>query len=222
MTVKMPTSPTASDCAIPILQSQRAAADLDPPAGTYRFAVRGKRKLSGSQGYSRKLPKEMRLIVLPAESFGQVKCFVAQRRYSDSLADTSTFAIRGDDVYLTRLLVQSGGQIADVLPRPPVQSIAGSGSVWSGQFRGPTSGSYRMELLGRKSMTLRGERVTAAGIQSEFVFNGDFTGRESSERWIATETNEIISERVHQERNFGVDVISLDYTARLAEGPGER
>lgn len=217
--VAAPSPPDAATCAATALKTDYRPDDLAPDSGTYSYSVTGSRKVLGAGGFTKPLPARSQFIVTPAEDFGNIRCFTVQRRYAESLADTATFAIRGGDVYLTKLDAQSGGQFTTIEPVPPALSLDGDEPEWSGDFRGATSSRYRGEVIGRRRLKVGGRRVAAIGIKAEFSFAGELTGYERSVRWISTRDNLVLTERVLQQRDYGVDKIRLTYTARLKSMP---
>ncbi|MBI2691126.1 MAG: hypothetical protein HYX29_04180 [Solirubrobacterales bacterium] len=218
--VKAPAPPGATACAANALRTSASPDDLVPKPGTYEYAVKGSRKVVGSNGEATPLPTSIQFIVTPERKYGNVRCFNVQRRYTAALADTATFSVRGGDVYLTRLDTQNGGEFISVTPEPPVLSLNGAEQQWSGEFQGPTSARYTAEIVGLKKLRVGGSSQQAVGIESETKFNGELDGSEKSVRWLSSRDNVVLMETVTQRRTFGVDRLEMSYTARFKSGPG--
>lgn len=215
ISVQDPQGPDARTCAAGALKTGVKASEAPPPAGDFKYRVKGTRQVLGPDGFSKPLPAISTYIVTNAEPFGNIECFVVQRRFTSAMADTGVFAIRGSDVYLTDLESQNGGELISVTPSPPVLSVSGSDTEWSGEFSGATSASYRGEIVGRRWILVGGDKERAVGIRSEIAFAGDLTGTERSVRWFSLKDNLILAETVRQQRTFGLDKVRLEYSARL-------
>lgn len=218
--VQPPEQPNATACAATQLRTSESADDLVPPPGTYVYRTKGHRELIGEGGESRPLPKRTEYVITQARDFGNVRCFGVQRRYTEALADSATFAVRGGDVYLTLSEVQSGGQFTTVRPEPPALFLSGAETEWSGTFSGPTRASYRMEVIGRRKIKVGNRTLSAIGIETVFSFDGEVRGLERATRWLSERDNLVLSERVSQQRTFGLDETKLVYRAQLTStGP---
>lgn len=218
--VKAPAPPEATACATNTLKTSAAPDDLVPKPGTYEYAVKGSRKVVGSEDPAKPLPTSMQFIITPERKYGNLRCFNVQRRYTHALADTATFVVRGGDVYLTRLDTQNGGEFISIAPAPPVVSLNGAEQQWSGEFQGPTSARYVADVVGVKKLKVGGRSQQAVGIETVIKFNGELDGSEKSERWLSSSNNVVLMETVTQRRKFGVDELEMSYTARLKSGPG--
>lgn len=217
--VKAPTPPDATACAASALSTKTAPDDLVPKPGTYDYAVKGSRKVVGADDPAKPLPSRSEFIVTAERKFGNIRCFSVQRRYTEALADTITFGVRGGDVYLTRLDAQNGGEFISVVPDPPVMSLNGAEQQWSGEFQGATSARYVVDVVGVKKLKLGGSSQQAVGIKTVSKFNGDLEGSEESVRWLSTRDNIVLMETVTQRRKFGLDELEMSYKARLISGP---
>lgn len=211
--LKPPTKPAAADCATETLATRAKPDDIVPRPGRYRYETTGTRRVLGSEGSTSRLPRETETIVTPVLEAGSLRCFRVQRRYNRQLGDTGTFVVRGGDLWLTHAASVAGGQLLDLRPNPPIRSVPGDAPAWRGTFRGPTSGRYAGEVLGRRE--IRGE--PAIGLRLEIVSRGELEGTERSTRWISLERNLVLSETVLQQRKFGLDVAELRFESRLVE-----
>jgi hypothetical protein len=218
--VKAPSPPDATACAANTLNTAAAPDDLVPTPGTYEYAVKGSREVVGSADPAKPLPTSMQFIVTPERKYDNLRCFNVQRRYTEALADTATFVVRGGDVYLTRLDTQNGGEFISIAPEPPVISLNGAEQQWSGEFKGPTSARYVADVVGLKKLKVGGRSQQAVGIETVIKFNGELDGSEKSLRWLSSSDNVVLMETVTQRRKFGVDELEMSYTARLKSGPG--
>jgi len=145
-----------------------------------------------------------------------------QRRYTTALGDTATFAVRGSDVYLTHLTLQSGGEITEIQPAPPVRSLAGNELNWSGSFSGDTQGQFAGNVIGRRSLPLPGGgRDKAIGIQLRVSFAGQTRGTLDTTQWLSASRNFVLAEKVDLNRSFGLDHEHLQFQSHLQSLPSK-
>jgi hypothetical protein len=215
--VQPPTPPGADDCASPSLATRQRPDELAPEAGTYRYETDGilSTLRDGRVTDRRQLPGTTPVIVTEARRVDALRCFRVQRRLTDSLADTATVVIVGSDVYIARLELQAGGDLIEVVPRPPIRSLAADELEWAGSFAGPTRGVYEASILGRRTMRVGGARVRAVGIEIRLSYAGDVRGRERSRAWFSLRENLALTEQVERERDFGLERQRLDYRSKL-------
>lgn len=212
-------TPDTRDCAAEALATDVEPDGLTPAPGEYLYATTGERGIPEDRATIQSLPKESVFTATAANDFENVECFVLQRKLSESLADTSTIAIRGSDAYLTKIVAQAGGQITELAPNPPVLIFSGDELEWEGTFEGPTSGRYRSSIIGRKSIKVGNKRFSAVGVRTEIALSGEIEGTESVTRWLSARENLVLAETVDQRRKFGVDTVVLRYKAKLKKIP---
>lgn len=209
-----PTTPTAADCGLSG-KGSRSEAENPPAPGIYTYKLVGVRKVRGDSPRTTKLPQTMGVTVTPAVREGAQSCFVLQRKYETSFGETATIVINGSDYLIRSGEFQTGGEIIDLLPDPPILLFSGDQLDWSGAFRGQTSGRYRAEVIGRKRIRVGGKSVQAVGIDSTVSYSGEIDGQERSIRWVSVNSGLALSESVHQRRAFGLDTLILDYKSKL-------
>jgi hypothetical protein len=161
------------------------------------------------------LPRLTKLIVTKPRRSGGLVCFRMQKRYTDDIANTETYVIRDDDLYLVGLLVQASGQSREVRPVPAVLFAGDAGSRWSGQFSGRTSGSYSATGLGRRTYTLHGKGLRVTGLRSSVSYRGAVTGRQVTTIWISPDEGLIVSENVTMRERLGVNDFRLGLRRQL-------
>jgi hypothetical protein len=217
-----PGTPNQRDCSVAALHTNIAAQDLSPAPGTYLYKVKGTRSLSGGTKSVKPLPPVVRVIVTPISRYGKLVCFRMQRRYTAALGDTATFVVRGSDVYLTHLILQSGGEITEIHPTPPVRSLAGSDLNWSGSFSGDTQGQFAGDVVGRRTLPLPGGgKAKAIGIQLRVSFAGQTRGTLNTTQWLSASRNFVLGEKVDLNRSFGLDHEHLQFQSQLQSLPSK-
>lgn len=221
--LRVPTAPNQRDCRVADLRTDVGAQNLAPDPGTYSYKVQGTRSLKGGGTNSvKRLPAVVKVIVTPTRDYGKVVCFRVQRRYTAALGDTATFAVRGSDVYLTDLTLQSGGEITVIDPSPPVLSLAGNQVTWSGTFSGETNGQFAGDLVGRRSLPLpNGQKVQAIGIQLRVSFSGQTRGTLNTTQWLSASHNFVLGETLDLNRSFGLDHEHLQFQSHLQSLPSK-
>jgi hypothetical protein len=216
--IARPTAPSAGDCAARELASGERSRPLAPAPGTYEYGLRGNETVVGEQREVYDLPRSMPMIVTPATKVSGLRCFRVQRRIRRTVVETSTFASRGEAVYLTKLELETDRSSETLVPRPPVLAISPDDVEWSGAFAGPTRGRYRGELLGRRTIRVGGRPVRAIGIALDSSFAGEVTGTQRSEQWFSVDRHLVLRGRHDERRRFGQDDLRMKYTTRLAAG----
>jgi hypothetical protein len=217
-----PGTPSKRDCSVSSLRTNVSAQNLAPAPGSYSYKVKGTRSLSGGTKSAKRLPPVLSVIVTPSRRYGELVCFRVQRRYTTALGDTATFAVRGSDVYLTHLTLQSGGEITEIHPAPPVRSLAGNDLNWSGTFSGNTQGQFAGNVIGRRSLPLPGGgRDRAIGIQLRVSFAGQTRGTLDTTQWLSASRNFVLAEKVDLNRTFGLDHEHLHFQSHLQSLPGK-
>lgn len=209
-----PTTPTTADCGL-TGEGSRRESENPPPAGKYTYDFAGVRQVSGGTNKTTKLPPQMQVLITDAIRDGGQSCFTMQRRYERDFGDTATIVVNGSDFLLRSGLFQTGGEIIDFIPDPPIVLLSGDQTEWSGSFTGTTSGRYKATLIDRKRVRIDGKSIEVAGIQTDVSYSGEIEGTESAERWLAINSGLLISESVKQRRAFGLDTLKLRYKSKL-------
>lgn len=211
-----PEAPTAERCAAERLRTSVAPGALTPGAGSYDVAVRGTSTLtqSGGRSSTERLPRRGKLVVTAARRFGNVRCFTVQTTRGELKLD-ATFAVRGGDVYLTASDSDNGAYRTSLIPEPPILVLHGDELEWEGSFGGPLRGSYRAYVVGRRTMTVDGQRVRVVGIRTELSFGGEQRGSDNSTRWISLRDNLVVLEESSSEVGTGTDRLRLRARTRL-------
>lgn len=219
-----PRKPTAQACdskALSRLPAEEAAkstkSDEAPQRGVYSYAMTGKQVVPGGALRVKNLPDRSDLFVTPALKIGTNTCFRIQMRFSSDVATTSTYVIRGEDVYLMSLRTQALGESQEIVPNPPVLSASGSGSKWSGQFGGRTYGGYSFSALGKRTFRVGSMKVRTAGISSSVSYRGAFNGTQAVTAWIALRPNPhiVVSEELESRQDFGVSTLKINAHSHL-------
>jgi len=216
--VRMPTTPRARDCAPRVLSTTSRARGVLPRAGTYVYETNGSSATlrDGKVTERLRLAKRSKMIVTAPARVGRLRCFRVQRRLADAVADTVTVVVRGSEAWTTGTELQAGGDLVDVLPRPPVRTLASDDLEWSGAFGGRTRGVYRASVLGRRRFTVGHRRVRAIGVDMRLAYRGDVDGTQRSVIWSSLEDNVALTERVTIDRRFGLDRHRIHYTSELS------
>jgi len=217
-----PVKPSAEDCgfvaAPPSAQSEKrrsSGREPVPGAGIYRYSTTGSQVVPGAGLRGKNLPSYSELVVTPAREVQEVTCFRVQRRFASDIANTSTYVVRGENVYLVSLLIQVLGESQEVRPIPPVLFASNSGSSWSGQFGGSTYGSYAFSALGNRTYRVGAKRVRAVGVSSSVSYQGEVRGTQAATAWISLDDNVVVAERVKSRQDFGVSALQLRSRSHL-------
>jgi hypothetical protein len=218
--VALPSPPTAKSCGIAGSLQQRPPGatrkrQLPPPAGVYRYRTRGVSGIPSEAVRARDLPRVTELIATRSRRFGDLVCFRLQKRYAPDLANTETYLIRGGELFLVGLRIQALGNSQEVRPVPAVLFGSNSGSKWSGQFSGATSGSYSVTGLGKRVYRLGGRRLQATGVKSSVSYQGAVSGAQAMTAWILPEKRLVLTERVVLQERLGVSNVRLHLRRRL-------
>jgi len=138
-----------------------------------------------------------------------------QRRYTPQLANTETYVIRGNELFLVGLRIEALGRSREVRPVPAVLFASNSGSKWSGQFAGTTSGSYSVTGLGRRIYRLGDKRLRVTGLSSSVAYRGAVDGTQETTTWISLGRRVVVAERVVLRERLGVSEVRLRLRRRL-------
>lgn len=138
-----------------------------------------------------------------------------QKRYTSQLANTETYVIRGNELYLVGLRVDALGRSQEVRPVPAVLFASGSGSKWSGEFTGRTSGSYSVTGLGTRHYRLGDRKLRVTGLRSSVSYRGAVTGTQTATTWVSPAQSLVVAERVALRERLGVNEVRLKLRRRL-------
>lgn len=218
--VALPGPPTAKSCGLAGSSRPRPRApvrkrQLPPPPGVYRYRTRGASGVPSEAVRARDLPRVTELIATKSRRFGDLVCFRLQKRYAPDLANTETYVIRGSELFLVGLRIEARGSAQEVRPVPAVLFGSSSGSKWSGQFSGATSGSYDVTGLGERVYRLDGKRLKATGVRSSVSYRGAVSGAQAMTAWILPQKRLVLAERVVLRERLGVSNVRLHLRRRL-------
>lgn len=216
-----PSRPSARECGagsspaqVPKRAGKRSRASA-PAAGLYRYRVSGSQTVSGAALRARDLPARGETLVSRSRTVGVLTCFRIQRRLAPDIANTATYVIRGGDVYLVGIVIQALGEAQTIRPDPAVLSATESGSEWSGQFAGPTSGSYSFSVRGRQRFRVGGQRLRAVRISSSVSYRGAYSGTQKATTWLSVDHDLVLGESARSSQDFGVSTLRLRSRSRL-------
>ena len=161
------------------------------------------------------LPRITELIVTRARHLPGLVCFRMQKRYAGRLANTETYVIRDDELFLVGLRIEALGHSEEVRPVPAVLFGNDTGSEWSGQFSGRTSGSYRVVGLGDRFYRVGGRRLRATGLESSVSYRGAVSGAQAMTLWISPKRRLVIREELEMKERMGVTEVRLGLRRRL-------
>jgi hypothetical protein len=218
--VALPSTPTAKSCGIAGSSQRRPPGaarkrQLPTPPGVYRYRTRGATGVPSEAVRARDLPRVTELIATKSRRFGDLVCFRLQKRYAPDLANTETYVIRGSELFLVGLRIQARGGSQEVRPAPAVLFGSNSGSKWSGQFSGATSGSYSVTGLGERVYRLGDRRLKATGVRSLVSYRGAVSGAQAMTAWVLPQKRLILTERVVLRERLGVSNVRLHLRRRL-------
>lgn len=221
-TIESPQKPSAEDCGLTATPSKAgkrneasSTEESVPAAGAYRYSMAGSQAVLGTGLRGKDLPRYSDLLVTPARKTSGVSCFRVQKRFTPDIANTSTYVSRGREVYLVNMLIQALGESYEVRPNPPVLFASDAGSSWSGQFGGPTRGSYSFTALGKRAFRVGAKRIQTLGIASAVSYQGEVSGKQVATAWISVDDNVVVRERIRSRQDFGVSTLKLQSLSRL-------
>lgn len=216
--IGLPSRPSAADCGFRdgVGGGASAKKTKSPPTpGVYRYGVAGVQVVPGAGVRARDLPARGELFVTPARRRHGLVCFSVQRRFSADVANTSTYVIRGRDVYLVGLLIEALGESQVVRPDPPVLTVSDKGSSWSGRFGGSTYGSYSFTALGERTFRVGSKPLRAVGVSSAVSYRGGVFGAQQSTLWISPRREVVVSESFRSRQRLGVSSLRLRSRSHL-------
>lgn len=219
LSVEAGSPPAVADCAFENPESLGSAPAgagrvSAPTAGTYRYATSGTETVPG-EPRPKALPKETETVVTPTRRVRELTCFGSERRISERTRLPEAYVLRGEDVYITALGFDTPNLVRGIAPRPAVLALSGTQSSWSGQFAGRTSGTYSVEIIGRRTFKIGGRKVKAVGLSSEATYEGDATGSRRGETWLAQDGSLVIAESGESSIQVAGGTEKLRYERRL-------
>jgi hypothetical protein len=198
--------------------SDRIAA---PDPGIYLYATTGTQTTPGESGREQ-LPHQTESLVTPARKTKDLVCFGSERSLSARTKIPEVYVLRGEDVYITALGFDTPNLVESFNPRPAVLALGSTTSSWTGSFKGSTSGTYRVEIVGRRSFKVGGETVKAVGLQSDATYTGEASGSRRTMTWLAIDRSLVIQESGQSRIKVGGGDERLDYeTELLSLTPGK-
>jgi hypothetical protein len=209
-------APTAAQCGFAGRGSpgRVAASSRAPAPGSYSYATTARETVPG-QGGTRPLPARSDSVITPTRLRGNLVCFGALRRYSSPTRTADVYLRRGDDIYLVALGFDTPSFVLTVLPRPAILALSGSSTTWSGGFTGRTRGSYRVEIVGRRTFKIGNKLVKAVGVRSSAAFRGEADGTQRGVTWLAIARPLVVAESGRSVLRFGGDEERLSFSSRL-------
>ena len=146
---------------------------------------------------------------------GGLTCFGVEHRHSPTTRTADVYVLRGEDIYIVAVGFTTPGYVQTVLPRPAILALSGTSTRWSGSFSGRTSGTYRVEIPGRRTMRVGGRSVKVVQLTSSATFRGELTGSQTTSTWLAADRSLIVEETGTSSLRFGGDEERLTYRNRL-------
>jgi hypothetical protein len=224
-----PSAPTAGECdaVAKKLPAKQAPGVKPPAAGTYTYDTKG--TIAKPGGGKIQLPSESKVIVTEPTKSGNIVCFRAQLAYGSEAEGTGTLAVRGKQSFAVDAEFTAAGQRSTVQPEPPYPSpaagdLSASGSYQgtvefegpSGKATGPVQGRYAYDTIGRKEMTVGGEKVKVVGIEARGSFRGENgSGTDQRTEWISVADRVVVAETVEQVRTTGDQTVRTSFKSKL-------
>jgi hypothetical protein len=227
--VENPAVPTAKSCAVRAadrVASPRTASGSaqpgrprPPAAGVYAYRTTGRSGAPSEAVRSGDLPARTELVVTESRRFGDLVCFRMQKRYGPGLANTETYVIRDDELFLVGIRIDALGASEGVRPSPPVLFASDAGAArWSGRFSGATRGSYSATGLGAGSYQLGDRSLRVIGLRSVVNYRGVVSGTQAATTWFTVGGRLIVSEEVTLRERLGVTEVRV-HLRRSLLGP---
>jgi hypothetical protein len=217
-----PSVPSAESCGVGSASasyqgqgSRQPKRQLPPAAGIYRYRTRGRSGIPSEAVRVKDLPRVTELIVTKARRLPGLTCFRMQKRYTERLANTETYVIRGNELFLVGLRVEALGHSEEVRPVPAVLFGSNTGSQWSGQFSGRTSGSYSVTGLGERHYRVGDRQLKVTGVKSSVSYRGAVSGTQAMTLWISPATRLVTSEELAMKERLGVSEVRIHLRRRL-------
>ena len=219
LVLKAGSPPSVRDCAFEDADSIGRAAPgsgriAAPAPGVYLYSTSGTETVPGGER-PEPLPHQTESLVTPSRRANDLTCFGSERRLSDRTRIPEVYVLRGEDVYITALGFDTPNLVQAFNPRPAVLALSGSTSSWNGTFTGSTSGSYRVEIVGRRTFRIGGKSVKAVGLQSDATYTGEATGTRRTETWLAVDQSLVIEEQGTSTVKVGGGTERLKYRVKL-------
>ena len=211
-------APTASQCGFDQLRGSATSArgkTLPPAPGAYGYTTQGSESVPGQTGRLRPLPRTSDSLVTPVRRSGGLTCFGMEHRHSPSTRTANVYVLRGEDIYIVAVGFTTPSYVQTVLPRPAILALSGTSTRWSGSFSGRTSGTYQVEIAGRRTIRVGGRSVKVVQLASSATFTGELTGSQKTSTLLATDRSLIVQETGTSNLRFGGDEERLNYRDRL-------
>lgn len=189
-------------------QASGAVKNEPPAPGVYQYATTGTER-------GKPLPARTNTTVTPGTARAGLTCFGSEHRYTPKVRTADVYILRGEDIYIVADGFVTPNYVQSVKPRPAILALSGTQQAWRGTFAGATSGTYSVEIVGRRTFTIGGKRVKAVGLSSTATFRGETTGSQKRETWLATGRALVVRETGTSVLQLGGDVERLSYTDRL-------
>lgn len=217
--IEVPGRPAAADCGFRAGAAPTGAVakktKSPPTPGAYVYRVAGVQVVPGAGVRARDLPPRGELFITPARRWHGLVCFSTQRRFSADVANTSTYVIRGREVYLVGLLIEALGETHAIRPDPPVLTVSDKGSSWSGRFAGSTYGTYAFTALGERTLRVGSKPLRVVGVSSQVSYRGTVAGTQQSTVWISPRREVVVSESFSSRQRLGVNALRLRSRSHL-------
>ena len=214
--------PTASACGFDDGVALREAAALrsgpaaaTPLPGAYRYATHGVTSDPDAAGGVRALPGRTTAVVTPARTAAGLRCFGRRHRLAPYTDAANVYVVRGQDVYVVGVGIATPHLVERVTPRPAILGASDTETRWSGAFRGPTSGTYAVEVLGRRRIRVGDRVVSAVGVRSTAIYRGQVTGEQVSRSWVTPGRSLVVAESARSALRIGGAEERLRYRSRL-------
>jgi len=110
-------------------------------------------------------------------------------------------------------------------PSPRIETLRlplTTGRVWSGDWRGRTSGSYRMEVTGSDRIQAAGRSIRAVRVVMRMDFRGRHDGYSVVTTWVDPTRRVVIASVGSMEIRSAFGRYTTDFDTRLRDGPGYR
>ena len=214
--------PSAGTCGFgdaAALREAAATATVRPSAaplpGAYLYATRGSTSDPEVATGTRPLPSRSTAVVTPARTAAGLRCFGRRLSFERHTDTSNVYVVRGDDLYVVGVGVGTPHLVQRVLPRPAILGLSGHETRWAGAFRGRTSGTYDVEVLGRRSFRVGDRTVTAVGVASRATYRGEVEGEQTSRAWMTTGRSLVVAESGRSVLRIGGAEERLEYRNRL-------
>lgn len=191
-------------------------------AGTYRYDTDGYMEATG--GDRRSLPDVTTLTVGDANASGQHDVRDVRDEDGRGRVTENTLVYRDDGVYLSRVKVTTdvGGGVRDVrewaLDPPELLVSTGAEPGYQRTFamrNVDTTAQVTVELTGRETLTVDGQRVDTVVTRIHIVLSGSVEGTQTTTAWSRPADLLTVQEHVQSDARNGPLRVRFDYRATL-------